>query len=82
MYIADGNTAARSLTMAKAWNIAVFRDGFCVHSVTIKPGSALWTHAVAQCDHEPTNENVVESATTLVMEAFAADESVSKEVMQ
>ena len=82
MYIADGNTAARSLTMAKAWYIAVFREGACVHSVTIKPGTALWTHAATQCDHETTDENVVESATTLVMEAFAADESVSKEVMQ
>ncbi len=68
--------------MANAWNIAVFRNGDCVHSVTIEPGSALWTQAVAQCDHEPTNANVAEAATTLIMEAFAADESVCEEVAQ
>jgi len=66
--------------MAKAWKIEVFRDDVRVHSVTIKPGSALWNHAEAQCDHELTDENVVESAVTLVMEAFAANESSSVEV--
>ena len=66
--------------MAKAWKIEAFRADVRVHSVTIKPGSALWNHAEAQCDHELTDENVVESATTLVMEAFAANESSSVEV--
>ena len=66
--------------MAKAWKIKVFRDDVMVHSVTIVPGSALWNHAEAQCDHELTDENVVESATTLVMEAFAANEASSVEV--
>ena len=68
--------------MAKAWKIDVFRDDVRVHSVTIKPESALWVYALAQCDYDPTDENVVESATNLVMEAFAANEATTKEVMQ
>jgi hypothetical protein len=64
----------------KSWQLTVWRNKEKVHSVNLRHGTLLWAHAEAQLDGKPTDDAVVESATNLVMEAFAADESSSVEV--
>ena len=67
--------------MKRKWKIRVSRDGATQHEATMTTGGAMWNYAATQC--ETTNqEAILETATSLMMDAFACNESSVKEIQR